>query len=225
MNSEMLEKTGPNFSVPALMAARRKTQEAVRLIGEQIKPGMSEEEAHHLARETLTRLGSTTGWHKILIRFGPNTIKDFPESSDTTVRLRDNDIFFIDIGPIWDGTEGDGGNTFVIGQAADPDMRRCADAAKQVFNLVRQQWLSSGMTGKELYDFAQQTTAGLGWVLNMGLTGHRLGDFPHKAYYDGTLARVLIHPAPNLWILEIQIRHPTKPFGAFFEDLLLTSHD
>jgi len=23
-----------------------------------------------------------------------------------------------------------------------------------------------------------------------------------------------------LWILEIQIAHPTKPFGAFYEDLL-----
>lgn len=104
-------------------------------------------------------------------------------------------------------------------------MRRCADAAKQIFDLIRRQRLSSGMTGRELYDFAQRTTADLGWVLNLGLTGHRLGDFPHKAYYDGTLRRVSIHPSPNLWILEIQIRHPSKPFGAFFEDLLLASHD
>ena len=81
------------------------------------------------------------------------------------------------------------------------------------------------MNGKELYDFALKVTADLGWVLNMGLTGHRLGDFPHKAFYDGTLGRVSIHPPPNPWILEIQIRHPTQPFGAFFEDLLLTSHD
>jgi hypothetical protein len=104
-------------------------------------------------------------------------------------------------------------------------MQRCADAAKQIFDLVQQQWRSSGMGGKELYDFAQKATADLGWVLNLGLTGHRLGDFPHKAFYDGTLGRVSIHPSPNLWILEIQIRHPTKPFGAFFEDLLLTSND
>jgi CDP-4-dehydro-6-deoxyglucose reductase len=51
--------------------------------------------------------------------------------------MRENDIFFIDIGPIWDGTGGDGGGTFVIGQAADPDMQRCADAAKQIFDLVQ----------------------------------------------------------------------------------------
>jgi len=225
MNLEMLERTGPNYSVGALMVAREKTQEAVRLIAEKIKPGMSEAEARDLAKATLAELGSTQGWHKILIRFGPNTIKDFPEASDTAVRLRENDIFFIDIGPIWDGTEGDGGGTFVIGYAADPDMQRCADASKEIFNLVQQQWLSSGMTGKELYDFAQKTTADRGWVLNLGLTGHRLGDFPHKAFYDGTLGRVSIHPSPNLWILEVQIRHPTEHFGAFFEDLLLASYD
>jgi len=28
-------------------------------------------------------------------------------------------------------------------------------------------------------------------------------------------------PASGLWVLEIQLRHPTRPFGAFFEDLLL----
>ena len=26
--------------------------------------------------------------------------------------------------------------------------------------------------------------------------------------------------ASGLWVLEIQIRHPERPFGAFFEDLL-----
>lgn len=93
MNSEMLEKTGPSFSVHALMAARQKTREAVQRIAEKIKPGMSEEEARELAREKLAQLGSTKGWHKILIRFGSNTIKDYPEASDTAVRLRDNDIF------------------------------------------------------------------------------------------------------------------------------------
>jgi hypothetical protein len=28
-------------------------------------------------------------------------------------------------------------------------------------------------------------------------------------------------PRGSLWVLEIQIRHPNREFGAFFEDLLL----
>jgi hypothetical protein len=77
----------------ALQSVANGHQEAVRLIGEKINPGMSEAEARDLARATLAQLGSPEGWHKILIRFGPNTIKDFPEPSDRTVRACGRTIF------------------------------------------------------------------------------------------------------------------------------------
>jgi Xaa-Pro aminopeptidase len=220
MDIQMLEKTGAGFSFEALMNARKSTKEAIALIAKKISPGMLEEDARQMAKEVLEQLGSSKGWHKILVRFGPNTIKNFEEPSERGVRLGENDIFFIDIGPVWGDTEGDGGETFVVG-GGDPEMARCAQDTKRIFHIVREKWLSSGMTGKELYDFAEQTTAALGWVLNMELTGHRLSEFPHSAYYDGTLAAVSIRPSPNLWVLEVQIKHPEKPFGAFFEDLLL----
>jgi hypothetical protein len=111
----------------------------------------------------------------------------------------------------------------VVGSEADADMKRCSVDVKRIFETVRLQWMTSKMTGKELYDFAIAAAADLGWVLNLGLTGHRLSDYPHKAHYTGTLGTVSIHPSPNLWILEIQIRHPSKPFGGFFEDLLLNT--
>ena len=186
---------------------------------------MLEEDARQMAKETLERLGSHKGWHKILIRFGPNTIKNFEDPSERGVKLANGDLFFVDIGPVWGDTEGDGGETFVVGDNPDPDMKRCAEDVKKIFHIVRNQWLQSGMTGKELYDFAFKTAADLGWVLNMELTGHRLSEFPHSAYYDGTLAAVSIRPSANLWVLEVQVRHPTKPIGGFFEDLLLEDKD
>ena len=225
MNTEMLEKTGTNFSNDALMDARKNTKEAISLIARSIKPGMLEEDARQMAKETLERLGSTKGWHKILIRFGPNTIKNFEDPSERGVKLGNGDLFFVDIGPVWGDTEGDGGETFVVGESPDPDMKRCAEDVKKIFHVVRNQWLQSGMTGKELYDFAFKAAADLGWILNMELTGHRLSEFPHSAYYDGTLAAVSIRPKPNLWVLEVQVRHPTKPIGGFFEDLLLEDKD
>jgi Xaa-Pro aminopeptidase len=224
MNLEMLEKTGANFSHEALMAARKNTKDAIALIAGAIKPGMLEEDARQLAKETLERLGSQKGWHKILVRFGANTVRNFEDPSERGVRLGADDIFFIDIGPVWGDTEGDGGETFVVG-GGDPDMKRCTVDTKRIFHVVRKQWLESGMTGKELYDFAFQTAADMGWTLNMELTGHRLSEFPHSAYYDGTLAAVSIRPSPNLWVLEVQVKHPTKPFGGFFEDLLLSDSD
>ena len=86
---------------------------------------------------------------------------------------------------------------------------------------MRDKWFSDGTTGRELYDFAVETAAGLGWKLNLDLSGHRLSDFPHSAHYDGPLAEVEFRPNPNLWVLEIAIIHPDRTFGAFYEDLLL----
>src|ERR1700689_5016459 len=60
-----------------------------------------------------------------------------------------------------------------------------------------------------------------GWHRVIVRSGPRLGDFPHEAHYDGSLADADIRPNPNLWVLEMAIRHPTRPFGAFYEDLLL----
>src|SRR5215469_12143304 len=154
MNIEALEKVGPNYSVEKLHSARRKTTEAVLRIAEKIKPGLLEEDARRIGQETLEELGSSQGWHKMLVRFGRNTIKNYVDASEPNVRLADNDIFFVDIGPIWGDTEGDGGGTFVVGQEPDADMKRCSVDVRRIFETVRQQWIASKMTGKELYDFA-----------------------------------------------------------------------
>jgi Xaa-Pro aminopeptidase len=224
MDAELLEKTGPNFTHDALMMARKNTKEAIALIARTIQPGMLEEDARQMAKETLDRLGSHKGWHKILVRFGTNTTLNFEDPSERGVRLKEDDIFFVDIGPVWGDTEGDGGETFVVG-SPDLDMKRCTEDTKRIFHAVRNQWLSTGMSGKDLYDFAFKTSAEMGWTLNMELTGHRLAEFPHSAYYDGTLAAVSIRPSPNLWVLEVQVKHPSKPFGGFYEDLLLENSE
>ena len=61
----------------------------------------------------------------------------------------------------------------------------------------------------------------MGWRLNLEIRGHRLSDFPHAIYRAGDLGDFALCPAAGLWMLEIQIAHQTRPFGAFFEDLLV----
>jgi hypothetical protein len=63
----------------------------------------------------------------------------------------------------------------------------------------------------------------MGWVFNLKVDGHRIGDFPHKAIHSGSLSSTTFKPTTDLWVLELQIRHPTRPFGAFYEDLLLNN--
>jgi methionyl aminopeptidase len=214
-----LEGTGEKFSLDSLMEVRARTRKAVYLIAEQVQPGMAEEQAKAIARDILQGMGMRRGWHHIIVRCGPNTTKDFMERSEPGVVLGENDIFFIDIGPVYEGTEGDAGETFVFGD--DPDHLRAQKEVRLIWDEVRNTWFADRITGKELYDHAIEVAAGYGWKLNMDLSGHRLSEFPHSAHYDGPLAEVNFCPNPNLWVLEIAIAHPERTFGAFYEDLLL----
>ena len=146
-----------------------------------------------------------------------------PGTSGTVRRpdrvLAANDIFYIDIGPVFEKWEGDGGDTFVLGD--DPDMHAAKRDVRKVFDLVQAKWRDAGLAGRALYDFASDTAQSLGWQLYLEIAGHRLADFPHKAFHSGTLREFEHAPLSDLWVLEIQIRHPRRPFGAFYEDLLL----
>jgi len=53
------------------------------------------------------------------------------------------------------------------------------------------------------------------------LGGHRLGDYSSAEHYEGPLSEITFYPSPNLWMVEIHIRHPEQQFGAFYEDLLI----
>lgn len=219
VEKDKAESNKEGFSGDLFFEIRARTRQAVHMIAERIQVGMLEEEANEIGKTVLQELGTRQGWHPPYIRFGANTTKSYGAPSEPGVRLSESDIYFIDIGPVWQGYEGDAGETFVTG--SDPKLLRCATDVKRVFDTVAQKWKTSGLTGEGLYQFAEQTAQEMGWVLNLDLSGHRLGDFPHDNYYEGPLAAIPFQPAPKLWVLEVQIRHPEKPFGAFYEDLLI----
>jgi hypothetical protein len=77
------------------------------------------------------------------------------------------------------------------------------------------------VTGEALYRFAKARAEALGWRLNWEVKGHRVSDFPHAIHKAGALGDFEGVPVSGLWILEIQIAHPTRPIGAFYEDLLM----
>lgn len=214
------ENVGQHFSRENLLKARDRSVHAVTAIAKKMTVGIREAEAKTMGKQTLIELGMEKEWHPTLIRIGKNTLNTFKQASDPTVILQPNDIFFIDIGPVFHGHEGDAGATFTVGN--DPDMIACAKAAEILFHAVKQKWQTEKLTGKALYAYAEKTAHEMGWELNLSTPGHRVGDFPHAIHQADRLARIDFTPAPDLWILEIQIRHPTRPFGAFYEDILGT---
>lgn len=214
-----LEAVGTGFDMALLLEQRTRTYAAIADIAAAMRPGMTEEEAVALANSMLAERQMRRGWHKVNLRFGVNTTLHFHTPSQPGVILGDEDIFFIDIGPVFDRWEGDGGDTYITGR--HDEHSRCAADARAVFHATRRRWLNDRLNGQELYRFAAGEAERLGWVLNLDMNGHRLGDFPHAAVFKGSLSEIDFAPSQGLWVLEIQIRHPTQPFGAFFEDLLL----
>jgi hypothetical protein len=218
MNAISKEAVGLAYSLDGMLHAKRMIWEAIAQMGRQITPGMRESDAKALGLTILQELGMERIWHPMLIRFGSNTLKTFKQRSEGDPILGEQDIFFIDLGVVWDRHEADAGATFTTGN--NPEMQACAAAAKTLFDQVHDHWKTHQVNGPELYRFAEAQATAMGWLLNLEIKGHRVSDFPHAIYRAGDLGAFEDCPNVGLWILEIQIAHPTRPFGAFYEDLL-----
>ncbi len=213
------ETVGSHFKLDELQEARNKTLQVILEASKAIKEGHTEADAKKIISDIQTQMGALKSWHPPQIRFGKNTLLPFGVLGDESVVLQPNDIFFFDIGPIFNGHEGDVGRAFVIG--SDPEMKKCCQDVEAIWFEVRDRWFEQKCTGKELYEFAQNAAVKKGWELSLKkANGHRISDFPHAAKQRGSIEGFDQHPQANRWILEIQIKHPTRSFGAFYEDLL-----
>lgn len=219
MNTFSKEAVGPSYNVASMQHAQAKTWQAIEQLSQRIVPGMRESEATALGKQVLDALDTQRIWHPLLVRFGANTLKTFKQRSEDDPRLGEDDIYFLDMGAVWQGHEGDAGATFTTGN--DPQKVACAAAAKTLFHRVEAMWRGEQVTGQALYDYAQAQAQDMGWVLNLDIKGHRVSDFPHAIYRGGNLGDFEQAPGSGLWILEIQIAHPTLAYGAFYEDLLV----
>lgn len=214
-----IESVGEKFKESLIVSARDKTLRVIEAVSKQVVPGMSEERVRELVNSELEKSGSEKFWHAPQIRLGINTLRAFGEPGELGVKLFESDVYFLDLGPVYLGHEGDVGRTFAVGK--DPEMIRIARDVETIWKLVRDHWSQTQESGAKLYAFASQQAQELGWVLSLHeANGHRIADFPHVAKQRGTIEGLDFKPAPSKWILEIHIKHPTRPFGAFYEDLL-----
>ena len=218
MTHDHREAVGANFDPALMLRARERAWTALQGICAQMRPGISEEEAHTVAHGIFADLGMERLWHPSYIRIGRNTVKTYREPSDPGVRLGENDIYFIDLGLVFDGHEGDVGDTFTVGEA--PEKAACAQAVRDLYAEIAEIWRTQGTNGRDLYNRAQDRAEAMGWRFNHAIKGHRISDFPHSVHKGGNLGDFAEKPSGGLWVLEIQIAHPTEPYGAFYEDLL-----
>jgi Xaa-Pro dipeptidase len=196
-----------------------------------VRPGMAESEINESVYALAGRMyGISSYWHKRIVRAGRNTLAPYDENP-TDLMVREDDIVFLDLGPVFEEWEADFGRTFVIGQ--DPLKHKlCRDIA-EAFAKGKQHFQEHpDITGAELYGFAQRLAEQAGWEYGGPIAGHLIGVFPHEKI-AGDKVSLYVHPKnhgrmrmPDAagrkrhWIFEIHFVDRIRQIGGFYEELL-----
>jgi Xaa-Pro dipeptidase len=196
-----------------------------------IRPGMLEseltEEIHSLAQ---SRFGVRRHWHKRIARAGPNTVLTYHDDAADR-RIADDDIVYLDFGPVFDEWEADFGRTYVLG--TDPGKHRLVGDIAAAFDRGKELYrLTPDLTAGQLYDFVASLAAPAGWEFGALTAGHLIGHFPHEVSHaderrfsirhgnDQRLREPDDKGLARHWILEIHFVDRVKMIGGFFEELL-----
>jgi Xaa-Pro aminopeptidase len=217
----------------ALIAAQNKAEALFdEVVGSgMIRPGMLEseltEEIHLLAQ---SRFGVRRHWHKRVARAGSNTVQTYHDDPADR-RIADDDIVYLDFGPVFDEWEADFGRTYVLG--ADPLKHRLVGDIAAAFQRGKELYLRTpDLSAGQLYDFVVSLAAPAGWEFGAPTAGHLIGHFPHEVSHNDARRFSIRHdndqrlrePDANgrarHWILEIHFVDRVKMIGGFFEELL-----
>src|SRR5580698_2827613 len=120
-----------------------------------VAPGRTEQEVSEAIFELAERrFGVTQHWHKRIIRAGPNTVTTFFDNPDERI-IAPDDTVYVDLGPVFEAWEADIGRTIALGD--DPQRKQLVADLPRVFEQVQAHYRATpGITGAELYAFAQQ---------------------------------------------------------------------
>ena len=216
----------------ALVAAEQRSETLFNEIEkrELVRPGRTEREIElDIYALALRQFGVEKHWHKRIVRAGANTLTiaaDNPPVRD----IEENDIVYLDLGPVFEEWEADLGRTYVLGDHPGAPL---VEALPVVFDRVRSHYQASpDITGAELYAFAQKAAAEAGWVFGGKIAGHLVSEFAH-ALIPGDKDLNRIYPGNSKrmrdpddlgrerhWILEIHLVEPHGLYGGFYERLL-----
>lgn len=209
-----MEDVGPNFQSELFQSARKEAWDLLHQLQSFAQPGQQEKVLKEKCEDLAQSLGLEKWWHPIKVRFGKNTLKSFRDSSDESITLKEGDIFFFDIGPVFKEHEADVGQSFQLG---NPSFK---NPAEEVFEALKKYWSEDQLSGEALYNKACDLAKAKGLTFNLKMGGHRLSEFPHALHHKGALKDFSEAPTPERWILEVHLLDTKMERGYFFEDLL-----
>ncbi|TNF48621.1 MAG: aminopeptidase P family protein [Bacteroidetes bacterium] len=197
-----------------------------------IRGGISEKELNQSVYKLAFELfGIKKYWHKRIVRAGSNTLLPYRHNPEN-LTIRENDILFLDFGPVFDEWEADFGRTYVLG--SDPKMLKLQQDIEAAWNAGREFYLANSktITGAEFYAFTRELAGKYGWEFGNEHCGHLIGNFPHEKIQGEELVNY-IHPDNQIpmsskdknnddrfWIYEIHFVDEELQIGGFFEQFL-----
>jgi len=219
------------------VAALREAQGKAELLFRQvearglIRAGITEhelnEEIFALAEEMY---GIRTYWHKRIVRAGRNTLLPYADNPPD-LAIGEDEILFLDLGPVFEEWEADFGRTLVLG--ADPLKHKMRQDIGEAFGDGKKYFNGNPeITCSELFAYARSLAEKFGWEFGGPIAGHLIGQFPHERTPDDKVT-LYVHPDNHRrmrsvdsegrerhWILEIHFVDRERQFGGFYEELL-----
>ncbi len=196
-----------------------------------IHPGARESEINEGIYEMAQRMhGIERYWHKRIVRSGPNTLAPYDENPPDLV-VGEDDIVFLDLGPVFEDWEADFGRTYTVGN--DPLKRKLCRDVEEAFAKGKQYFRERPeITGADLYAYTLELATQAGWEFGGRIAGHLIGVFPHEKIASDKVT-LYAHPqnhnrmrSPDAsgrerhWILEIHFVDRARQIGGFYEELL-----
>jgi Xaa-Pro aminopeptidase len=196
-----------------------------------IRPGVAETEINESVYAVAERMyGINRYWHKRIVRAGRNTLAPYDENPPDLI-VADDDVIFLDLGPVFEEWEADFGRTFVVGD--DPLKHKLRRDIEEGFAKGKRYFHDHpDITCVELYEYACILARESGWEYGGPIAGHLIGVFPHEKI-SGDKVTLYVHPKnPNRmktlnaqgrkrhWIFEIHFVDRARQIGGFYEELL-----
>ena len=197
-----------------------------------IKANVSEKDVNTAVYDLAFELfGIKKYWHKRIVRAGKNTLLPYKHNPDNLI-IQEDDIMFLDFGPVFEAWEADFGRTYVIG-SNEKKLKLKADVERawhegKAFYQARKETI----TASELFHFTKTMAQQYGWTFGNHHCGHLIGNFPHEIIQGEELANYIHadntlkmsdndrNSNPRFWIYEIHFIDEALQIGGFFEQLV-----
>lgn len=229
----MLTTNLVNDAKQKLLRAEQKTKELFNAVAERglIVPGKTEQElSAEVVKLAKQLFGIDEYWHKKIVRTGANTLQSYSGNPPDLV-IQNDDILFLDFGPIFEGWEADLGRTYVIGN--DPLKLKLQRDVEIAWHEAKA-WHAkqSSLTGAAYFKYCTELAKRYGWEFAGEIAGHIVGHYPHEQLEPGDMG-LDIHPDNHSdilqpdkqgnarhWILELQFVDRVNNIGGYFEQLM-----